>query len=155
MLAVSWPPWVCPRSRYVHFPSLHFSGSLGCSAGDLSEAGPGLRVLSRSKPLRFRFSGIPQRCKLGWACFCALPRSKQLRLPGAWRVQSPLIGECVLSPPGSQPLNFLGGSWRASFRCAMCLFWGADLWLRPSWGMSTIQNPKKSWLAAGSLLAVW
>ena len=25
---MSWPPWVCPLSRHVHFPSLHFSGSL-------------------------------------------------------------------------------------------------------------------------------
>ena len=32
----------------------------------------------------------------------------------------------------------------------MCLFWGANLWLRPSWQMSTIQNTKKSWLAKNS-----
>ena len=32
----------------------------------------------------------------------------------------------------------------------MCLFWGANLWLRPSWQMSTIQNTKKSWLAENS-----
>ena len=32
----------------------------------------------------------------------------------------------------------------------MCLFWGADLWLRPSWWMWTVQNPKKSWLAMKS-----
>ena len=38
--------------------------------------------------------------------------------------------------------------------CAMCL-WGADLWLRPSWWMSTVQDPRKTWLATGSLLAVW
>ena len=29
-------------------------------------------------------------------------------------------------------------------RCALCLFWGADLWLRPSRRMSTIQNLRKS-----------
>ena len=34
-----------------------------------------------------------------------------------------------------------------AFRCAVCLFWGADLWLQPSQWMLTIQNPKKSWLA--------
>ena len=27
----------------------------GCSAGELSKAGPGLQALPRSKPLRFRF----------------------------------------------------------------------------------------------------
>ena len=40
----------------------------GCSEGKLSKAGPGLRVLPRSKLLRFRFSGTPQRYRLGWAC---------------------------------------------------------------------------------------
>ena len=56
----------------------------GCSAGELSKVGPGLCALPRSKPLRFRFSGTPQRHRLSWACifvpvFCALPRSEQLR----------------------------------------------------------------------------
>ena len=37
----------------------------------------------------------------------------------------------------------------------MCLLWGADLWLRPSWQMSVIQDPRKTWLATGSLLTVW
>ena len=40
----------------------------GCSAGELSKVGPGLHAIPRSKPLRFRFSGTPQRCRLGWAC---------------------------------------------------------------------------------------
>ena len=40
----------------------------GCSAGELSKAGPGLQVLPRSKLLRFRFLGIPQRRRPGWAC---------------------------------------------------------------------------------------
>ena len=40
----------------------------GCSAGELSKAGPGFRALPRSKPLRFRFLGTPQRHRLSWAC---------------------------------------------------------------------------------------
>ena len=32
----------------------------------------------------------------------------------------------------------------------VCLFWGADLWLRPSRQMLTIQKPQKSWLAMKS-----
>ena len=43
-----------------------------------------------------------------------------------------------LLPSPSQP-QFPG----APVRCALCLFWGADLWLRPSWQMSTIQNLRK------------
>ena len=37
----------------------------------------------------------------------------------------------------------------------MCLLWGADLRLQPSWQMSTVQDPRKTWLATGSLLTVW
>ena len=33
-----------------------------------SKVGPGLRALPRSKLLRFRFSGTPQRHRIGWAC---------------------------------------------------------------------------------------
>ena len=35
---------------------------------ELSEAGPGLHAPPRSKPLRLRHSGSPQRCRLSWAC---------------------------------------------------------------------------------------
>ena len=67
MLAVSQPHWVCPSSQHLCFPCLHCLGSrLLCR--ELSEASPGLYALSRSKPLRFRYSGTPQRCRLGWAC---------------------------------------------------------------------------------------
>ena len=56
-----------PCSRRVCFPCLHCLGSrLLC--WELSEAGPGLYALPRSKPLRFRYSGTPQQCKLSWAC---------------------------------------------------------------------------------------
>ena len=73
VLAVSGPHWVCPRSRHVCFPSLHCLGSrLLCR--ELSEVGPELYALPRSKLLRFRFSGTPQRCRLGWACvLCPSP----------------------------------------------------------------------------------
>ena len=67
LFAVSQPHWVCPRSRRVCFPCLHCLGSrLLCQ--ELSEAGPGLCALPRSKPLRFRYSGTPQRRRLCWAC---------------------------------------------------------------------------------------
>ena len=45
----------------------HCSGSrLLCQ--ELSEACPELHASPRSKPLRFRHSGSPQRCRLHWAC---------------------------------------------------------------------------------------
>ena len=83
--------------------------------------------------------------------FCDLPRSEQLRRPGAWQAHTPQVRH-ILLPPWSQTLSFLGA--QLHLRCAICLFWGADLWLRPSSWMSTIQDPKKTWLATDSLLAV-
>ena len=67
VITVIQPHWVCACSRRVCFPSLHCSDSrLLC--WELSDAGPGLHSLARFKPLRFRFSGTPQRPRLGWAC---------------------------------------------------------------------------------------
>ena len=67
VFTVIQPHWVCPCSRCVCFPSLHCSDSrLLCR--ELSDAGPSLHSLARFKPLRFRFSGTPQRPRLGWDC---------------------------------------------------------------------------------------
>ena len=67
VLAVFQPHWVCPCSRRVCPPYLHCLGSrLLC--WELSEVGPGFCALPRSKPLRFRYLGSPQRCRLGWTC---------------------------------------------------------------------------------------
>ena len=49
----------------------------------LQGAGRELRALPRPKLLRFRFLGTPQRRRRGWACVLCLPRSEQLRQPGA------------------------------------------------------------------------
>ena len=38
----------------------------------------------------------------------------------------------------------------SSFSGVLCLLWGADLWLQPPWWMSTVQDPRKTWLAAGT-----
>ena len=65
-------------------------------------------------------------------------------------MQSPPVWGCVLLPPPSQPLSFLGVQLARLLRSAVCPFWGADLWLGPSQQMSVIQNPTKR-----SLLAVW
>ena len=67
VLAVSQPHWACPHSRHMCPPCKHCSGSrLLC--WELSKAGPRLHAPPRSKPLRFRHSGSPQRRRLGWAC---------------------------------------------------------------------------------------
>ena len=66
-------------------------------------AGPELCALPRPKPLQFRFSGTPQRCRLGWACVLCLPRpnssgSQELdecTLPGAVRLISSWVPASV------------------------------------------------------------
>ena len=88
--------------------SVHFLG--------LSRSGSGSQVLHKGAD------------SVGPA-FCALPRSEQLRRPGACRAQSPPVGGSILSPPLSQPLIFLGVQGARLLRCALCLSWGADLWL--------------------------
>ena len=104
VLAVSRPHWVCHRSRHVCFPCLCCLGSrLLCQ--ELSEAGPGLCALPRSKPLRFRYSSRPQRHRLGWACILC-PSQVQ-----AAQVTRCLASRCDLLPPPSLPLGFLGVNW--------------------------------------------
>ena len=124
VLAVSRPHWVRPCSRRVCFLSLHCLGSwLLCQ--ELSEAGPGLYALPRSKLLGFRFSGTPQRCRLGWACVL---RPSQARAAQVMRCLASAVA--VTSPLPSLPLGFLG----------------VQLEYLVGW-MSTVQNPMKSWLA--------
>ena len=73
VMAMSGPHWVCPHSRMCAFP-VYTAQAPGCSAGELSKAGPGLRALPRSKLLRFRFSGTPQGHRLGWACVLCISK---------------------------------------------------------------------------------
>ena len=40
-------------------------------------------------------------------------------------------------------------------RSAVYLLWVSDLRLWPSWQMSTVQDPRKTWLATGSLLSLF
>ena len=126
-----------------------------CSAGELSKVGLRLHALPRSKLLRFRFSGTPQRHTLGWACALCPSQVQAAQATRCLESAHSPGGRCILSPPRSQPLSFLGAQWERCLRCAMCLLWGADLWLQPSWQMSTVQDPRKNWLAAGRLLTVW
>ena len=72
-----------PAHGACAFP-IYTAQAPGCSAGELSKVGPGLHALPWSKPLRFRFSGIHKGADSVGPAFCALPRSKQLRRPGAW-----------------------------------------------------------------------
>ena len=54
----------------------------GFSAGKLSKVGPAFHALPRSKPLGSQV--LCQGIDSAGHVFCALPRSEQLRRPGAW-----------------------------------------------------------------------
>ena len=155
LLCLGHTGFASTHSMYA-FP-VYTAQDLGCPAGEVSKAGPGLCALSRSKPLRFRFLGIHKGTDSVGPAFCAFPRSEQLRQPGVLQANSPqVLGRGVHLITSPVPAAWFPG-WQqvcASQLCHVSLL-GADLWLWPSWWMSTIQNPKKSWLATGSLLAVW
>ena len=150
-----WTTWGLPQLMMACAFPVYTAQAPGCSAGELSKVGPAFHALPWSELLRFRFSGTPQRHRLSWArVLCP----SQVRAAQATRCLASSVspgGEFVLSPPWSQALGVLGGSRCALLPCALCLFWGADLWLRPSWQKSTIQNPKGFWLVTGCLLAAW
>ena len=82
--------------------------------------------------------------------------------PGLSSFGDLVLGECTLRRWAVHLITFLvpasgfpGCAWERHLRCAMCLLWGANPWLRPSWQLSTVRDPRKYWLATGSLRAVW
>ena len=96
-----------PAHGVCAFP-VYTAQAPGCSTGELSEAGPGLCGIPRSKSLRFSFLGTPERCRLGWACVLC---PSQVRAAQASRCLASTLspgGGHILSPPPSQPLSFLG-----------------------------------------------
>ena len=120
VLAVSRPHWACPCSRCLCPPCPHCSGSRLLHR-EPSEACPGLHAPPRSKLLRFRQSGSPQRCRLCWACVLC---PSQVSSSGDEEFGE--RGRCDLSPPPSLPLRFVGIQLAHLLR-----------------RMLTVQNPKK------------
>ena len=53
--------------------------------------------------------------------FCALPRSEQLRRPGAWQAHSPQVGGASYLLPGPGRLVSRRAQWEHRLRCAVCL----------------------------------
>ena len=117
--------WACPRSRSMCPPCPDCSGSR-LLHHEPSEACPGLHAPPRSKPLRFRHSGSPQRRRLGWACVLC---PSQVRAAQVMRCLVSTV-TATLSPPPSLLLGSLGVQPAHLLR-----------------QMLTVQNPKTSELA--------
>ena len=99
----------------------------GCSAGELSKVGSGLRALPRSKPLRFRFSGTPQRHRLGWGCVLCLSQVRATQVTrNLASALSPGGVVCLITSPVTAA-RFPGAQQERCLRCAICLLWGANL----------------------------
>ena len=140
VLAVSQPHWVCPHSPRVCFPSLCCLGSrLLCSSlkqawvvcpSQVSAAQ--VQVLRYSTKAQTRFS-------LRFVPFPGLSSSGDQVL--GKHSHSQVGSASYRLPHPSRSFFFLGVQQACLLRRAVCLFWGADLWLQPSWQMSTIQNP--------------
>ena len=83
---------------FVPVHGLCFSGSrLLCQ--ELPEVGPGLRALSRSKPLRFRFLSTPQRRRLSWTCILCASQVQAAQVTRCLaRAVTPrwVVGHCLL-----------------------------------------------------------
>ena len=127
--------------------------ALSCSARVLSQVSPAFHALPRSKQLSFL--GTLQGHRPGWAVhFLPFPG---LRSSGNQVLASTLSRLCSESYHLSGPTHSV--YWMrhqsAVSGVSMCLLWGADLRLQPSWQMSTVQYPRKTWLANGSLFPVW
>ena len=136
----------------VHASLVYTAQAPGCSAGELSQAGPGLRALPRSKLLRFWFLGTPQMHRLGWTCVLC-PSQVWAAQVTCWAHSPQMVGASFHLPCPSCSVSWVHS--RSTISGVPCVLWGADLWLWPSWQMSTIQDPRKTWLATGSLLTVW
>ena len=127
------PHWVCPPLRACMLPHLHCSGSRLLYRGRAlscvhfpgpSYSGSGFRVLHKDAD------------SVGPA-FCAFPAQAAQAARSLTGTLSP--GESTSSPLRSQPQFPCAPVW-----CALCPFWEADFWLRPSRWMSTIQSLRKS-----------
>ena len=129
-----------PAHGVCAFP-VYTAQALGCSARnclrwalgcmpfrDLSPSGSGSRILHR----------------LDWACILCPSQVRAAQVLGEH--SRPQLGLCLIASP-VPAAQFSGCTKGLPSQVCLCLSWGADLWLRPSWQMLTVQNPKKSRLA--------
>ena len=116
----------------VCFPDLHCSGSrVPCK--DTVPRGPCIMKCT-SQVYATQVLGYSTRAQTGWAvCFVSFPG---LNSSGNWVLGEHTVpgGPFILITSRIQTLGFLGSSRENCLRYAMCLLWGADLKMKPSWG---------------------
>ena len=148
-----WTTLGLPQPKAACTSWVHPAQAPGCSARALSQVGPAFCALPRSRLLRFW--GALQGHRPRWAVsFVPFPAPSD---SGNWVLGECTVpgGSCILITSPSWPLGVPGVSQEHCLRCAVCLLCRANLRLQPSWRLSTIQDLRKMWLAARSLLTVW
>ena len=137
--------------------SVYTAQAPGCSSGVLFKVGPAFCALPRSKLLRLRFSflGTSQRHRRGWACILCPSQVQAAQETRCLAGGLSQVDCASYSTPWSLLPSFPGVPWEPHLMWAVCLLCGANLRLWPSWQMSTVQDPRKIWLATGSLLTGW
>ena len=134
----SVPPTLgLPELMRMCFPRLHCSGS---------------RLLYKERVLssmRFHFLGIPQKCRLGWACI--------LYHPDPSSSGSQELEECPLSGCSAPyPLCSPNLSFRMCRLGAPCVYSGELVSSRdPPGGCQPSRISGRLWLETGNLFAVW
>ena len=141
-----------PTHGVCAFP-VYTAQATGCSAVEPSKVGPGLCALPRSKSLRFRFSGTPASHRLGWACVLCPSQVQAAQVTRCLAsTHSPGVMHLIIFPiPAAQFPGCTVGAQSQVYHVSPLGSW--SLW--PSRWMSTIQDPRKTWLVTGSLLTVW
>ena len=68
-------------------------------------------------------SWVLHKGAVGWACTSCPSQVRAAQLTRCLASALSPSGQCVSSPPRSQPLSFLGAQWECCLRHALCLLW--------------------------------
>ena len=142
MLTVYGPHWVCPSSRWHVLPRSTLLRLQGALRGTV-QSRPCPSCTSEVQAAQVLRSSARAQIWLGMR-FVPFPAPRSLG--------DQVLCECtVLAGPSA----LLTSPRAARFPwCTVCLLWGPELRLQPSWQMSAIQDPRKTCLASGSLFTV-
>ena len=102
-----WTILCLPQLTVVCAFPVYNAQAPGCSARDLSEAGPGFHALPRSKLHRFRFRVLHKGTNgLSWACVLCPSQVQAAQATRCLVSALSQVGCASESPPLSQPLSF-------------------------------------------------
>ena len=145
---------LAPAHSGTCFPGLHCSGSMALCRGTIQSV-PCILCTFQIWAAQVQFLRYSTRAQTQLG-------ERFVPFPGPSSAGDYVLGEhtvpggpCILIISPVLAAQFPGVPWEHHLMCGVCLLWGADLRLQLSWQMSTVQDPRKTRLATGSLLTVW